>query len=735
MWRRTRTSPGDFSDEIRAHLEIEAESLREAGWSEAQARAAARRAFGNVTRARERFYESGRWLWWDHLRQDVRFGTRLLAKSPGFAVVALLTLALGIGAVTVVFSAVYAVLLKPLPFTRADRLVTVWQHNPSRGWERNTVSPAEIVAWRDQSRVFDELGAYSGSRCVLAGTLGAEEYPCELASSSLFSLLGAKPIRGRTFLKDEDQADGPRSAILTYGLWQARFGGDEHIVGQWIDVNGASYHVVGVMPLSFSHLYAEPSWKVPAMWISGIDLSPTNLWNNDVGVGRLRPGVDLLRASAMMDSVSVRLAAIQPATAGWQAQLFNLRTQAAGDTRTPLIVLMGAVTFVLLIACANMANLLLARGSARAGEFAARSVLGARRGRLVRQLLTESLLLSLSGGLLGVALATLGCKALAAIAPQALLASAPGLDRGPQNLLVLAFAVSTVLTTTILFGLAPALESAWSYGVAATLKESSGASLRSRGMRRVRNILVIAELMLATVLLTGGGLMVRTLVKLTEVRLGFDPSHVLTMRIPLTGERYRDAAVGAQFWERVLRTVSAVPGVEAASVSRGLPTMGWAGQYFNTAEQPNPPAGQQPSANYLVVGAQYFRVLQIPIRSGRSFDDHDTQLSQPVVIVSETLAHQYWPGENPLGKSLRVSSPNRIGPWLSVVGVAANVRTRGPDVDLTPELYVPYPQLPWLLDPNDLIVRTVGSPSDPGLVRAIVRAIDAAGTGPTVGLA
>lgn len=722
MWRRKRPA-ADFRAEIQAHIELEAERLREEGVTEEQARRAARRAFGNVTQAEERFHERGRWLWWDHLRQDARFGLHLLARSPGFTVVALLTLGLGIGAVTVIFSAVYAVLLKPLPFTGADRLVAVWKQNPSRGWTNNNISPAEVLEWRDASHVFDGLAAFSETKCVLTGTLGPEEYPCEFASSNLFPLLGVVPLRGRMFSAEDDQPHGRQSAILGYGLWQTRFGGDDRVVGRWIDVNGSSYQVIGVLPASVSHLYAKPEWTQPEMWISGIDLSPTNTFNDDIGIGRLRRGIDLRHASAMMDSVHARLANVHPELAGWGAQLMTLRAQASTDTRAPLIALMAAVIFVLLIACANIANLLLARSASRAGEFAARSVLGAGVGRLVRQLLTESLLLSFGGGLLGIIIATIGCRSLVAIAPAGLVAAAPGLERGPENLRVLAFGMIVILLTTILFGLAPALDAAWRQSATTTLKQSSGSSLRSRGGQRVRNILVITEVALAVVLLVGGGLMTRTLVELTKVKLGFDPSHVLTMRVPLSGPRYVPEEARARFWDQVLERVAALPGVEAASVSRGLPITGWAGQFFTAAEHPNPPAGQVPDANYLVIGPDYFRAMGIPLREGRPFDAHDTHRSRRVAIVNETLARRYWPGENPIGKQLHVGAPWQVSPWLSVVGVAADVHTDGPDESAHSELYLPYPQFPWVLDPHDLVVRTRGSPTAATVVADVVKAV------------
>src|SRR6266403_4024740 len=365
----------DFHAEIEAHLQNEVERLQEQGLSDEEARAAAHRAFGNVMHAEERFYESGRWLWWDHLWQDIRFGLRMLAKGPGSTAVAVLTLALGIGANTVIFSAVYAVLLKPLPFKGSDRLVFIEKKNPPRGWNRNPISPAEILAWRDQSGACEDIAAYTQRTCVLNEAGEAEEDPCEVISSNLFPLLAVAPSRGRPFSVEEDQPQGPRVAILSYGLWQRRFAADEKVIGRAFEVNGDSYTVVGVMPSNFSHLYASPYGALPELWLSGIGLSPALVWNDYFGIGRLKPGISLQQAEAQMNTVSERIEPTHNDLKGWRAQLMTLRTNASGDTRVALFVLMGVVIFVLLIACANIANLLLARGSGRANEFAVRNAL------------------------------------------------------------------------------------------------------------------------------------------------------------------------------------------------------------------------------------------------------------------------------------------------------------------------------------------------------------------------
>jgi putative ABC transport system permease protein len=556
---------------------------------------------------------------------------------------------------------------------------------------------------------------------VLTGSEAAEEDPCETPSSNLFSVLGVKPFRGRTFVADEDKPEGARVVLLSYGLWQRRFGGDESLIGRSIDVNGASYTVIGVMPASFSRLYATPGYPLPELWTSGIALSPAHAWNDYFAIGRLKPGISSEQAEEQMNQVSARMERENPDLSGWRPQLETLRTTLSGGTRPGLLVLMGAALFVLLIACANLANLLLARNAARANEFAVRRALGAKKTRIVRQLLTESLLISLVGGILGVLLGWLGCKGLAAFAPASLLQSAPGLASGAADPRVLIFSLLVMLATGFLFGVGPAFHGA-RLDVNTALKDEGRRSSQSRRSRGFRHALVVSEIALGIVLLVGAGLMVRTLVLLSGVNLGINASNVLTLRVPFSGERYRDSQARVEFWHKLVAEVQSLPGVTSASASRGVQINDWAGQFFVTAEQPNPPTGQIPDANYVIAGPDYFRTLQIPLRMGRSFDEHDTQSGQQVVIINEELAHMHWPSQNPLGKQLRVGPPT--APWRTVVGVAGNVQSQGADAGVHPELYIPYQQFPWLLDgPHNLLLRTADGVNPESLTRALVEQI------------
>ena len=711
-----------LNDELQFHIEMRTDEFIAAGMPPEEARRRARRRFGNQTLLKERTRDMDTIGWMESMWQDLRYAGRMLSRSPGFTAVAVLSLALGIGADTAIFSAVYTALLKPLPFQNADRLIFIRKKNPPRGWIRNPISPAEILAWRSESGVFEDIAAFTSSSCVLAGSGEAEEDPCEIASSNLFPLLGATPARGRTFSAEEDKPEGARVTVLSYGLWQRRFGGEDSAIGRAITINGAIYTITGVMPAGFSHLYSPPYDKTPELWVSGIALSPIHTWNDYFGVGRLRPGISLSQAESRLGPISIRLEQAYPDLKGWRAELMSIRMAVSGDTRPALIVLMGAVAFVLLIACANLANLLLARGAGRASEFAVRNALGANQGRLIRQLLTESLVIALAGGALGVWLASFGCQGLAALAPAYLLNAAPGMARGATDWRVLGFAMVTVLLTVFLFGLAPALQVVRPR-LTQELGESGRSSMQSRRSRRSRGALVVAEIALAMVLLVGAGLMVRTMAEISRLNLGFNPTNVLSLRVAFSGEHYKEPQSRVEFWQRVVAAVKALPGVEAASVSRGLPIGDWAGQFFTTSDHPNPPAGQVPDANYILAGPDYFRTTQVPLRRGRSFDEHDTQTGKRVAIVNERLAQLYWPGEDPLGKELRIGSPGSTAPWLSVVGVAGNVLSQGPG-GFHSEIYIPYQQFPWLVGgPQHLLVRTSPAVKPESLIGAVVRVI------------
>lgn len=655
------------------------------------------------------------------LLQDLRYALRQLRKTPGFTLIAVTILALGIGANTTIFTAVYAVLIRPLPFKDASRLVFIRKQNPQRGWINNPIEPVEILEWRDHSGAFEDVAAFTGKSCVLSGSEAAEEDPCQTISSNLFSLLGVRPFLGRTLLSDEDRPEGARVVLLSYGLWRRRFGADPAVIGRSIDINSTSYTVVGVMPANFSRLYATPGYPLPELWTSGIALSSDHEWNDYFAIGRLKRGISLDQAEAQMNQVSIQLERENPDLAGWRAQPESLRTTLSGEARPGLLVLMGAVLFVLLITCANLANLMLARNATRATEFAVRRALGAKEGRLIRQLLTESLLISLTGGVFGVLLGLVGCKALAAYAPTSMLQSAPGLASGAADLRVLAFSLLIVFATGLVFGLAPALFGS-RLDVNMALKDEGRWSSQSHHGSRFRKALVISEVALAIVLLIGAGLMMRTLAVLNSVSLGLNPGDVLTLRVQFSGERYSNPQSRVDLWRRVVAEVQSLPGVSSASVARGVQLNDWSGQWFVTAENPNPAAGQIPDANYVIAGPDYFRTLQIPLRNGRTFDEHDIQSGEQVVIVNQELARVHWPGQSAIGKQLRVGPST--APWRTVIGVVGNVLSQGADAGLHSELYIPYQQFPWLLDgPHNLLIRSSAGVNPENLSRAVVEKI------------
>ena len=511
-----------------------------------------------------------------------------------------------------------------------------------------------MIAWRDRTKAFEGLAAFTGASCVLTGSAGAEEDPCEVIESRLFPLLGVTPFLGRTFTAEEDQANGARAVILSYGLWQRRFGADSAAIGMAIEINGSVHTIVGVMPAGFSHLYSSPYAAVPQLWISGIGLQPTNVWNDYMAVGRFKPGVTPDSAQAELDAVSEQVEQAHPDLKGWRAEFTALRDVNAGDTAPALLVLVAAVVFVLLIACANVANLLLARGTARASEMAVRKALGAGRWRVVRQLLTESAVLALAGGALGVIVSSWGITGLLTLAPSYLLNSARGLS-GELDVRMLVLAVGISIATTMLFGLAPAWLNARP-DVGDTLKETARGAMHPRS-HRFRSALLVGQVALAMVLLVGAGLMIRTLANMNAVNLGFNPVGVLTLRVPLEGSRAEPSRVAA-FWRDLVKSVEALPGVRSASVARGLPIESWSGQFFVNQDQPNPPAGHVPDANYVVVGPRYFETMQMPLRAGRPFDDHDTAGGLPVVIVNEELARTQWPGQSAIGKRIKMGGPS-----------------------------------------------------------------------------
>jgi putative ABC transport system permease protein len=722
MFRKERRD-SEFIAELASHLQMHIEDNVHRGMTPELARRAALLKLGGIEQTRENYRDRRGLPWLGAFSQDLRYTFRRLRKDRAFALTAILILALGIGANTAIFSVIHRVLLKPMPYKEADRLVMVWEQNPHRGWFENIVSAANFLDWEKQNHVFTEMAAFESNYFNLTGENKPEEVSGERVTTNLFSVLGVRPFRGRLFLPEEEKR-GNAAVVLSYGLWQERYGGDPALVGKAISVNGERLTVVGILPASFTDDYSSSFAPRSRLWASGLGLEPEfREFHQFHAIARLRAGVSLRQAQAEMDTIANRIEQQCPESKGWGVALVQLHDQAVETTRPALLVLLCAVGLVLVIACANVADLSLVRATKREKEIAIRTALGASRRQIVRQLLIESTLISLLGAAVGLVLAGWGSQILARLSPPGTLQ----LEGASIDGMVLLFAVVVALGTGIAFGLAPALQ-ATKTQVSEGLKEGGRGFDLSAKRGRLRDALVVCEFGLALTLLFGAGLMIRALAHLNRVEVGFDPENVVTMKVPLKGPRYEDQRNQAQFFQQLVARIEALPGVQAASVSRGVPMDDWAGWDFVTADNPNPPAGEVPDANYIVIGPDYFRALGIPLRAGRTFSETDTPAGQRVAIVSESLAQKYWPDENPIGKRLKIGSDasDPKVPWLSVVGVAGSVKSQGQFAPFVPEIYVPYTQYPWTLSPRQIVVRTASSPA--GIVEAIRQQVAALDT-------
>ena len=648
-----------------------------------------------------------------NLWQDIRYGFRMLLKKPGFTAIAVLTLALGIGANTAIFSVVNAVLLRPLPFAEPDRLVMVYEKRLKLGRTRNPVSAPDFIDWRAQNTVFENMAAYTWWNANLTGGDEPERIMGAVASAGLFPTLGVEPALGRSFTPEEDQPNANRVVVLSHGLWQRRFGSDAGIIGKTLTLNGNSFTVVGVMPRGFHF----PDKQIE-MW------APLALNTSEAGnrgshylhvVARLKPGMSLPQAQAEMETIASRLEQQYPVNVGHSVNIFPLYEETVGSIRPALLVLLGAVGFVLLIACANVANLLLVRGSARQKEIAIRTALGAGRFRIIRQLLTESVLLAIVGGGLGLLLAIWGTDLLVALSPpETPRVSEIGLDRA-----VLGFTLAVSLLTGMVFGLLPALQAS-KPDLNDSLKEGGRSQMASGSRSRIRSLLVVAEVASALVLLVGAGLLLKSFIRLREVNPGFNPENVLTMQLSLPQTKYKEEHQQAAFTQQVLQRIGTLPGVNAAGAVAGLPLSGnSASRYFAIEGRPERPAGEGLNTNFNAISPNYFRALGIPLLQGRDFSERDVLGTPEVVIINEAMARRFWPDEDPLGQRLRISDQ----PWRTIIGIVGSVKHSGLDVEPTPEMYYPLLQdpLPFMT----LVVRTTGDPQSlAAAVQREVRMVD-----------
>ena len=651
--------------------------------------------------------------------QDLRYGARILARNPGFTVIAIITLALGIGANTAIFSVVNAVLLRPLPYDDPDRLVEVWQSYPKKGWDKISVSPPNFAHWRDQNQAFSHIAAMAYENFNLTGIDEPERILGYRVSANIFQVLRVEAALGRTFLPDEDQPGQDNVVILNHSLWQRQFGADPSVIGKTLTLNGRSYTVVGIMPPDFRLPLKVDGPLVP------LALGPKELSDSQPGlylqaIARLKPVVLLEQAQAEMKNIARRLEQEYPETnTGSSVDVIPLgRAGGFEFLRLALLVLFGAVGFVLLIACANVVNLLLARATTRQKEISIRTALGAGRWRLIQQLLTESVLLAVLGGAVGVLLALWSIDLVVAIAPWWLHTMYEiELDES-----VLVFAVLISLLTGAIFGLAPAL-AASKVDLNEPLKEGGRTSREGFRGRRLRAALVVSEVALAMLLLVGAGLLMRSFVKILSVDPGFNPQNLLTMRVSLPESKFPDARHRVDFYEQVLRRAESLPGVKSVSVVSNLG--GGEFRLFQPEGRAAQTSGEEPFAGYQLVSPDYHRAVGIPLLKGRFLTKQDTGGAVPVAIINETLARRYWPDEDPVGEYLTISTPfndpdkrNQPLPRL-IVGVVKDVK-QILWAEQSPHIYVPY------LQENStdmiLVVRTASEPMNmaPAVQREIL---------------
>ena len=632
---------------------------------------------------------------------DLRHGVRRLLQSPGFAIIAVVALGLGIGANTAIFSLVDRVLIRPLAYADAGRLVTLWEDASYLGTPRNAPSVPDFIDWEKQNQVFSGIAASRDRAGSLTGDSQPEMVLGGAVTRNLFDVLGVQPLLGRTFTEEDDRP-GENVIILSYGLWQTRYGGDAGVIGRSIVMNGAKTTIIGVMPAGFTLPKRRTQFLSPAQF------TPQMLNNRSqhplYAVARLKPGITVGRAQSDMSAIAKRLADEYPATNKQVgAAVVPLKDQIVGNTGTALLVLLGAAGCVLLIACANVANLLLAKAATRQREMAIRTAIGAGRGRLIRQMVTESVLIALVGGALGLVLARFCMKLLVALIPTGL-AGASGLSIDGR---LLAFTLGVALLTGIVFGLAPALETT-RLEVAEKLKEG-GRTGSGGGTRRFRDALVVAEVALALILLVSAGLLIQTLRNLHAMDAGFNPASVLTLSTRLPNPKYSDPARRLTYYDAVIERVRALPGVENAGFTSNLPltTQGYTNT-FRIEGRPFAP-GTSPDALYREVTNGYLQTMQARLTEGRFFGNDDRANSLPVVIINETFKKQYWPNESPLGKRIQTSGDNT--PWQTIIGVVSDVRERGLELDMKPAVYLPVVQVPFgWNNPHQLAIRTSVEP-------------------------
>ena len=712
-WRTRSQVISEVEEELRYHLDQVAARLRSRGMSESEARTEAERQFGDLEATRvycrdellRREREKRRMTVLDELHQDLHYAMRALRRSPGFTLTALLTLALGIGANTAIFSVVRAVLLEPLPFREPSRVVRIWQVNPSTGMDRGAVSEPNFKDWRAGSRLTEAMGAFFYADRATGMDLTGQGEPVELnaalVTDGFFETLKTPPLLGRALLPEDNVPGNDRVAVLSYSLWTGRFGGDRSLPGRTITLNGQPFVVAGVMPAGFTY----PADRNIDLWIPLSFFGPDAIGRERSKgflevIARMKPGVTLPQLHTELAGVAARLARVYPENPGWtDVFVAPIRDSILGEVKTPLLVLMVAVGMVLLITCVNIASLLLARATGRQRELAVRAALGAGRGRIARQLLTESLTLALAGGLLGVSGGVLAVRGLAASGGVEL----PRAGAIRVDGWVMAFTFGISVLSGLLFGMVPVVRAS-SADLHATLRAGARGSVGNTG-QKLRSALVIVEVALAVILVIGAGLATKSFGRLVSVNPGFRPENGLVVRIHVEQESQ---------YQAVLERVRAVPGVLVAGVTRDLPLRG-NGELVRPGIQGRPtPPGQAPAAQLHQVSTDYFKAMAIPLEAGRSFEPTDRESTPPVLVVNHELARRFWPGESAVGKFLTFGTQA-----VEVVGVVGDVRQRGLAEPPEPTIYIHV--LQNFRSGMSIVARTAGDPL--GYANAVRQAI------------
>lgn len=656
--------------------------------------------------------------------QDLRYGIRMLVKNPGFTAIAVIALALGIGATTAIFSVVNAVLLRPLPFVEPGRLLMVYETNLQRGFNRGSVSYPNFADLRDQNHVFEKMSSYHSGDFILTGRGEPLRLQGAIVNADLFQLLGVTASLGRTFLPDEDKPGDGRVVILSNRLWRTHFNSDPGVLGNSLVLDGKNFTVVGVMPEGFQFpVQNEPVelWSTIAGEASGEDPMTSHRGAHYMNaIARLKPGVTIEQARADLETIAGRLEQQYPDTNSHRGVFIESALESlVTDVRLALLVILGAVGCVLLIACANVANLLLARATSRHKEMAIRAALGASRLRVMRQLLTESILLAILGGSIGLLLALWGTNLLVSIIGNDVPRSAEiGMDGR-----VLGFTLLVSLLTGVVFGLVPALHSSKT-DLTESLKEGGRGSTEGSRRNTMRGALVIIEVAIAVVLLAGAGLLIQSLLRLQHVNPGFNPKNVLSFSLGLPEVKY-STQKQIDFFNQIVSRIESIPGVQVASAVLPLPLSSDRIRITFETEGRSIPRGELPASEYRAVALNYFRTMGIPLLQGRAFDERDSRQSTQVIVVNEDFAERYFPGDDPIGKHIKPSISNGEDKqfWREIVGIVGSVRHLGLSAEPTPEYYVPHTQLPF--DSMTIVARTEGDPR--ALISAVqreVRALD-----------